>query len=160
MSHDKVDGDDLQVSDYDARDHQPVEDNAVKETVGHGIVGISAIDHKQKKTGNKPVLVHRILRSLRFDNSSQSDSDSSEYSSGEESEPIPPLSSLQDGWASISTSVCPPIRQEDVDNYFIFNKNPFTGKHKNCHRQLKKAKKFSNENYIHDIKIHDINSKK
>ena len=114
------------------------------------------IDHKKKKSGNKQVLVHRILRSLRFDNSSWSDTDSSEFTSEEESEVLPPLSSLQNGWSPVSTDVCPPIREEDVDNYFIFNKNPFTGKHKNCHRQLKKAKKFCNESYIHDIKINQI----
>lgn len=109
------------------------------------------VDHKKKKSGNKKVLVDRILRSVRFD-----DSDSDWGSDTDEEYTVPSISSLDNNWEPLLTNLCPPLRSEDVDNYFLFNKNPVTGKTQGCHRQLKKAKKFCKEKYIYGLEHNEI----
>lgn len=44
-------------------------------------------------------------------------------------------------WEYVTFENCVNIRHENVLNYFIYTKNPVSGKTKNCHRQIKKAKK-------------------
>ena len=51
---------------------------------------------------------------------------------------------------------CPPVREEDIVDYFLYAKNPVTGKLKTCKRQLKKSRKFSHQNYIYDTSISAI----
>lgn len=114
-------------------------------------------DHNKKKSGKKQVLIHRIIRSLQFDNSdSESDEDSSSDDTNDGTDAIPEFETVKVGWETISTSSCPPTRQEDVDNYFIYNKNPVTGKTQGCHRQLKKARKFFQEKYVFDIQYNGL----
>ena len=111
---------------------------------------------KKKKSGNKRVLIHRIIRSLTFDCSDDSDDTSGTSESEEELDNLPQFEALNDDWQDISTGLCPPLREDDVENYYIYNKNPLTGKSKKCHRQLKKARKFANENFVFDIAMNSI----
>ena len=109
--------------------------------------------HKQRKSGNKPVLIARILRCVNFG----SDDSGSEVSSDSDSEntDVPPYDTVTD-WGELTTEKCPPVREEDITDYFLYAKNPVTGKPKKCKRQLKKSRKFSNQNFIYDTAISDI----
>ena len=51
---------------------------------------------------------------------------------------------------------CPPVREEDIVDFFLYAKNPVTGKPKKCKRQLKKSRKFSHQNYVYDKSISAI----
>ena len=109
--------------------------------------------HKKRKSGNKPILIARILRCVNFG----SDDSGSEDSSGSDSDAadIPTFDSITD-WDILSTERCPPVREEDIVDYFLYAKNPVTGKPKKCKRQLKKSRKFSHQNYIYDTSISAI----
>ena len=98
--------------------------------------------HKKRKSGNKPILIARILRCVNFG----SDDSGSEDSSGSDSDAadIPTFDSISD-WDILSTERCPPVREEDIVDYFLYAKNPVTGKPKKCKRQLKKSRKFSQD---------------
>jgi len=50
-----------------------------------------------------------------------------------------------------------PLGSEDVENYFVYNKNPLTGKKQGCHRQLKKARRFAKEQYLFNIESNNMN---
>lgn len=60
-------------------------------------------DRKKKKSGKKQVLIHRIIRALRFDNSSESDCDSSSNSEDEHCNDIPNIESVQ---KELGTHLC------------------------------------------------------
>jgi len=61
------------------------------------------VDRKKKKSGNKPVLVERIIRTVNFDETSDSECESSDKES-----PVPKIESLQTKWSVLTTSDCPP----------------------------------------------------
>ena len=109
--------------------------------------------HQKRKSGNKPVLIARILRCVHFG----SDDSGSEVSSDSDTDDIdvPTYDSITD-WDLLTTEKCPPVREEDITDYFLYAKNPVTGKPKKCKRQLKKSRKFCKENYIYETAISDI----
>ncbi|XP_033762292.1 uncharacterized protein LOC117343858 [Pecten maximus] len=109
-----------------------------------------------KKSGNKSTLVNRIIRTINFGESDiSSDTDSSDEENNFTN--LPNIKELEK-WDELTTSNSPPVRVEDVHNYFLFEKNPVTGRTKHCNRQLQKSKKFSNENYIGDIQYNSVDS--
>ena len=89
------------------------------------------IKHRKRKSGNKPVLIARILRCSNFGSENSVSEDSSESE-------VPPYQTVTD-WQELTTETCPPVRENDIINYFIYAKNPVTGKPKKCKRQLKKG---------------------
>ena len=85
----------------------------------------------------------------------ESESDASESENCE----IPSLDSIGNNctWAVLSCDNCPTIRDGNIINYFIYNKNPVSGKSNRCHRQLKKSKKFCSEKFLSDIYVTQVN---
>ncbi|XP_052809849.1 uncharacterized protein LOC128238216 [Mya arenaria] len=112
------------------------------------------VNHRQKKSGNKQILIKRILRTVQFDDT---DSDC-ETDTDNVSDEIPDISSVKSEWQPLATDNCPPTRSEDVENYFIYNKNPVSGKTQACHRQLKKARKFAKEGYVYDMDYNGLDN--
>lgn len=108
-----------------------------------------------KISGCKSVLVHRILRSINFDTSEESLE--SEDSGDEILYTVPDFDSIL-SWEYVTFENCLNTRHEDVLNYFIYTKYPVSGKTKNCHRQLKKTKKFCNENFLGNLFVSNTNS--
>lgn len=51
-------------------------------------------------------------------------------------------------WKTIENDNIPDMTIEDVDAYFLYHKNPATGGWTNFERQMKKAKKLSNEGLV------------
>ena len=100
----------------------------------------------------KKTLANRIYRSMNFE---ESESDASESENCQ----IPSLDSIETNciWAVLSCDNCPNIRDEDIINYFIYNKIPVSGKPKRCHRQIKKSKKFCSDNFLSDIYVTQVN---
>ena len=105
-------------------------------------------EHGLKKSGSKNILANRIIRAINFGESDLSGSSSD----GENSSPELPHVNELSNWNLLSTTNCP----EDVDNYFLYEKNPLTGKTKQCNRQLKKSNKFCNENYVAEIEYNIV----
>lgn len=85
----------------------------------------------------------------------ESESDASESENCE----IPSLDGIENNctWAVLSCDNCPNIRDENIINYFIYNKNPVSGKSNRCHRQLKKSKKCCSEKVLSDIYVTQVN---
>ena len=65
-------------------------------------------------------------------------------------------SDAAENWETVSQpEQIPNIREEDIQNFFLFTRNPLTGGKKNCKRHLDRAVKFGQEQkYIGDIGIH------
>lgn len=59
-------------------------------------------------------------------------------------------------WKTIENDNIPDMTIEDVDAYFLYHKNPAIGGWTNFERQMKKAKKFSNEGLVKDIEYHEL----
>lgn len=110
-----------------------------------------------KISGSKSVLVDGILRSINFDNSEESLE--FEDSGNDISYNVPDFDSISCR-EYVTFENCVNIRHEDVLSYFIYTKNPVSGKTKNCHRQLtcKKAKKFCNEHFLGYLFVSNTNS--
>ena len=108
------------------------------------------VSKRQKKSGNKPVLINRILRYNNFEDSE------SDWESDTEEVEKPDIGKVNSGWRTLTPELCPPLRKEDVDNYFIYHKNPVSGKLQACRRQLKKAEKFADEGFLHDIQYNSL----
>ena len=77
------------------------------------------IKHRKRKSGNKPVMIARILRCSNFgsedsvsEDSSESDSDLCE---------VPPYQTVTD-WQELTTETFPPVSENDIINYFIITK--------------------------------------
>lgn len=83
-----------------------------------------------KISGWKSVLVYIILRSINFDTSKES---LESEDSGDEISYTPPDFDSISSWDYVTFESCVNIGHEDLP------------KSKNCHRQLKKAKKFCND---------------
>jgi hypothetical protein len=60
-------------------------------------------------------------------------------------------------WAVLSCDNCPNIRDQDIINYFIYHKNPVSGKPKRCHRQIKISKKLCSDKFLSDIYATQVN---
>ena len=115
---------------------------------------IDALSRRGKKiSGNKPQLIIRFFKALNEEDSSSNDEDSDDTDC--DTDVLFP--GIHDPfWCEVLTDSIPPIKQDDIDNYFVYRKNPITGQQKNCKRQLKKAKKFAQErDYIGTIYMND-----
>ena len=75
-------------------------------------------------------LAKRIYRILYFDESDDSGSDDEAVES-EDDEPVPEIKSLPSGWEEVTDSNIPPVKEDDIRNFFIYRKHPTTGKTKN-----------------------------
>ncbi len=91
----------------------------------------------------KQVLAKRVYRAIHYADTNSSSSDDNASGSAE-SENI----TYSTEWKAVTTEDIPPIRANDVKNNFIYNKNPISGHRMSFERQLKKAKKLTNEKYI------------
>ena len=108
--------------------------------------------HGLPRSGAKEVLAKRVYRALGADSESSEEEEAQEYC-----DDLPPPEQLKEGWVIPNEGNIPPVRQQDVENYFIYRKHPGSGM-KNCQRQLTKAKKLSNEDYIFNMQLHAIDS--
>ena len=109
----------------------------------------------EKKTGNKSVLVGRILRLI--ETGKDSDDVSDEECANTATATAPDFNSVQN-WEKLQTTHIPGIREQDIENYFIYRKHPLGNRKINCQRQFTKSKKFSAEQYLFDIAFSGINS--
>jgi hypothetical protein len=104
---------------------------------------------RKKISGKKSVLVNRLFKAYSGDTTSDDTDSDSDHDID-----VPTSSDTQ--WREVDVKSIPPVKKDDIDNYFLFRKNPITGRKKKCKRQLKKAKKFAQErNYLHSVLIHD-----
>lgn len=69
---------------------------------------------------------------------------------------IPPMSTLMSGWTAATTDTIPPVRTQEVHNYFLYRKNPVTGKRRHFQRPLHKTDKFAKEDLVREIYINAI----
>ena len=107
-----------------------------------------------KRSGNKAILVKRVYRSLR--NKEDSESDLSDI---EENEPNDfDINKLSNDWSSVSSDSLPDINNGDIENYYLMKKKPLSGKTTKFSRQLKKARKFSAENFLCNIQQHNVDN--
>jgi hypothetical protein len=111
-------------------------------------------DRGLKKSGNKEILVNRILRVMNF---GETDISTSSGSSNEDDENVPNPSTIKTGWEELTTTNSPDVKEEDILNYFIYSKDPVSGKAKKCKRQLKKARRLCNENFLGNMKVNHVN---
>ncbi len=98
-----------------------------------------------KKSGKKLLLAQRLYKHMTGE-----DSEDSSWSDDEEEDVALPNVNYYDAkgvnWTTVSQpDQIPPIRDADVQNYYLHTKNPITNKLKNCRRYLEKAKKYSKE---------------
>lgn len=98
------------------------------------------------KTGDKKKLAERIYRAITAGESDVSDDDEDDNDE-EEMTALDPAA-----WVTLTENNVPNITEEDVNNYFLYRRNNL-GVQRSCHRQLIKAKRFSNERYIGEIEL-------
>lgn len=110
-------------------------------------------DRGLKKSGNKDILVNRIVRVINF---GETDISATSDSSDGNDEYVPNPSALKDGWKELTTENCPDVKEEDILNYFIYSKDPVSGKSKKCKRQLKKAKRLCDEHFLGSMKVNHV----
>ena len=67
-----------------------------------------------------------------------------------------PINLLSENWKLIENDDIPDISIKDVDAYFLYHKNPTTGGLTNFERQMKKAKKLSNEGFVKHIEFNKV----
>ena len=104
-------------------------------------------EHNCKRSGNKAVLINRVWRAMNGDSTSESSDSDTDIDAT-----IPPWN--DENWKQLETHLIPPISSKDVDNYFLYQKNPVSGKKRKCQRQLTKAKKLCNEQgYLTHVSI-------
>lgn len=111
-------------------------------------------DRGLKKSGNKDILVNRIIRVIDFGETNISAT--SDSSDGDE-EYMPNPSTLKDGWKELTTENCPDVKEDDILNYFINSKDQVAGKSKKCTRQLKKARRLCDEHFLGSMKVNHAN---
>ena len=114
------------------------------------------VKHGLKRSGSKEVLIKRVYRA--YQNLVDSDfSDSSSDDSLDENRTRVQFSDLDsEKWSVASSDCLPGLLSRDVEYYYLFTKNPLSGKRAKFQRHLKKAKKLCNENYLKDIKYHAV----
>ncbi|XP_062585923.1 uncharacterized protein LOC134247608 [Saccostrea cucullata] len=108
-----------------------------------------------KRSGNKDVLINRVYRAMSNGIDSDEASDTNDFPSKSD-ESIVPVQTLSKDWKSIESEDIPDISIKDIDAYFLYHKNP-TGGTTNFERQMKKAKKLSNEGFVKDIEFNEVN---
>jgi hypothetical protein len=113
-------------------------------------------ERKLNISGKKEILAQRVYRAMTFRESDSENDGSSDNEDGMTDIDL----SRPSTWVAMTTDDIPPVRIEDVRNYFIFHKNPISGKLLNFNRQLKKAKKFAKERYISNIETGQSTSQK
>ncbi|XP_021342391.1 uncharacterized protein LOC110442873 [Mizuhopecten yessoensis] len=111
-------------------------------------------DHGLKKSGSKDVLVKRVFRAYQ----NLLDTDSSVIDSDlEMSQRMhTDFSKLDSSWTTVSNDNLPDISDKDIENYFLYQTNPTSGKRARFQRHLKKARKFCAENFLCDIAYHNV----
>ena len=118
------------------------------------------IDHGLKRSGNKNILVKRVFRAFQnlFDSDSDisDEEDSSPYNSCSE-KTFQKLENCSE-WTGISHDNLPSITDKDIENYYMFQKNPMSGRRARFQRHLLKARKFAREKYLTNIKLHPVNT--
>ncbi|XP_022312596.2 uncharacterized protein LOC111117719 [Crassostrea virginica] len=102
-----------------------------------------------KRSGKKEVLVKRVYRVMQSGDDSSSDSASE--SDLDDTPCVTPINEVTEPWKDISVRCLPPLHEKDIDNYFIYQKNPTSGKKARFQRHMKKAQKFAAEGYIYNI---------
>ncbi len=97
------------------------------------------------KSGNKEKLSKRIYNHITGEDSDISDISDSEDEAVEVTKlAYYDIKGVQ--WTPVTQpDQIPPMRDEDVENYYLYSKNPTTGALKNCKRYLKKAKNYANQ---------------
>ena len=98
-------------------------------------------EHNLKKSGSKDVLVNRVFRKYNSGNLT-SDSDTPD-------EDEPDLNTSKEDfcnltgndWIIATNDNLPTITDRDIENYFMFQKNPLSGLRARFHRHMKKGKK-------------------
>lgn len=113
-------------------------------------------DHGMKRSGSKDVLVKRVFRAYQ----NLLDSDSSLSDSDHDLQPSRRMhldfTKLDSSWTTVSNDILPDISDKDIENYFLYQTNPTSGKRARFQRHLKKARKFCAENFLRDIAYHNV----
>lgn len=106
-----------------------------------------------KQSGNKDILINRIDRGVKdcLDSDKSCDNDCEANCSE-----CLPIHLVIGNWKTIENDNIPVITIKDVDAYCLNHKNPATGGLTNFERQMKKAKKFSNEEFVKDIEYNEL----
>lgn len=74
-----------------------------------------------KKSGNKDILVNRIIRFINF---GETDISATSDSSDGDDENLPYPSTLQDGWKELTPESCPDVKEDDILNILYIFKRP------------------------------------
>ena len=78
---------------------------------------------------------------------------SNDESGDDVARPVPLPRLRPSTWKTATTDEIPPIRDSDITNHFIYHKNPTLGYRLTFERQLKKARKFTEERYVTNVEI-------
>ena len=115
-------------------------------------------DHGLKRSGTKDILVKRVFRGFQnmLDSDSSVDNSDSELEFSQKMDMD--LTKLDSSWTSVSNDNLPDISDKDIENYFLYQTNPTSGKRARFQRHLKKARKFSAENFLRDILYHNVSA--
>jgi hypothetical protein len=101
--------------------------------------------HHLHVSGKKNVLAKRVYRAMHSANRSSEEDE--EYD-------VPAQTMIRPTtWKTVTTDNIPPIRDNDVKNYFVYHKNPVSGARLTFERQLRKARKFTSERYVTNVDI-------
>ncbi|XP_069134924.1 uncharacterized protein [Argopecten irradians] len=112
------------------------------------------VKHKLKKSGVKKVLVNRVFRAMSH--SMESDSDEGVNATQNDNLEVLPINKVDSAWKVLNSSDIPPLEMRDVDNYFLYQKNPITGTSLRFERHMKKAKRLCNEGFVRNINYNII----
>lgn len=108
-----------------------------------------------KRSGNKNVLMKRVYRA--YQNLYDSDLSLSGNDSEIDIEKMHThFSTIESSlsWTSVSNDNLPDIKDKDIENYYLYQNHPTSGKRAQFKRHLKKAKKLCAENYLSELLFH------
>ena len=112
-------------------------------------------DRNLKRSGSKTVLAKRVYRTLRTCNSdSDSATESSTYSNCQIFSNK--FRELDSSWEKISHDKLPPVSDKEIENYFMFHKDPFSGRSAKFIRHFQKGRKY--EGYVSNILYHAVDN--
>ena len=100
------------------------------------------VQHGLKRSGSEEVLIKRVYKA--YQNLVDSDfSDSSSDDSLDKNRTCVQFSDLDsEKWSVASSDCLPGLLSRDVEYYYLYTKNPLSGKRAKFRRYLKKAKKL------------------
>jgi hypothetical protein len=110
------------------------------------------VQHGKKKSRKKEVLVNRLFCAV----AGGDDTDFSDIDSCDDVT-VTTISDLKGDWLDVSADYIPDsISETDIDNYFLYQKHPTSGRKLQFQRHMRKANKFCNEHYVGEIRYHPV----